>query len=77
VIFTVLFAVGVLASGDTPDSNATGEAVISYYDDTGKILVGVLTLAIGAVFMFFAGVLHSRLREAGPEWWPPSPWAAP
>jgi len=69
VLFAVLLAIGFITSGETPDSDATGEAVISHYDDGGKILVGIFALVICAVlFMFFAGVLRSRLRSAGPEW---------
>jgi len=68
VLFAVVFAIGFI-TGDTPDTDATGEEVISHYDDTGKIFVGILALVIGAVlFMFFAGVLRSRLRSTGPEW---------
>jgi len=65
----VVFAIGFLTSGDTPNTDATGDAVISHYDDTGKIFFGAIALGVGAiVFMFFAGVLRSRLRTTGPEW---------
>jgi len=69
VVFTVLFAVGFLTSGETPDSDATGEEVIKHYDDSGKILLSVLLLLFAAVlFMFFAGVLRRHLVAGGPEW---------
>jgi hypothetical protein len=69
VLFAVVFAVGFLGSGDTPDADASGESVISHYDDTGKVYLGIIALLLCAVlFMFFAGVLRARLREAGGEW---------
>ena len=69
VVFAVVFAIALLTSGDTPDTDATGAEVISHYDDAGEIFAGVLALVVCAVlFMFFAGVLRSRLRTAGPEW---------
>jgi hypothetical protein len=69
VLFTVLFAVGLLTSGDTPDTKATGQEVISHYDDSGTILVSLFGLVIAAVvFMFFAGVLRTRLQATGPDW---------
>ena len=69
VLFAVIFAIGFLVSGDTPDTDATGEVVISHYDDTGKIYVTVFALGIAAILlMFFAGALRSRLRVSGPEW---------
>jgi hypothetical protein len=69
VLFTVIFAVAFLVSGATPDTKATGQEVISHYDDSGQILISLLGLALGAVvFMFFAGALRSRLRATGPDW---------
>lgn len=69
VLFTVIFAVAFLASGETPDVQATGEEVISHYEDGGPIIVTLLGLVISAiVFMFFAGVLRSRLQATGPDW---------
>ena len=69
VLFTVIFAVGFLTSGETPDTKATGQEVISHYDDSGEIFASMLALVICAVlFMFFAGALRSRLRAVGAEW---------
>jgi hypothetical protein len=69
VLFTAIFAVGFLTSGETPDTKATGQEVISHYDDSGTIIVSILALVIAAVvFMFFAGVLRSRLQATGPDW---------
>lgn len=69
VLFTVIFAVGFLTSGETPDTKATGQEVISHYDDSGQIFASLFALVICAVlFMFFAGTLRSRLRASGAEW---------
>lgn len=64
-------AVGFLTSGDTPEFNATAQEVIAHYSDEGTILLGILSLVIGAmVFLFFAGILRSALRNSDrvPEW---------
>ena len=67
--FAVLFTVGFLTSGETPDTKATGEEVISHYADSGKTFFTILVLLIGAVlFVFFAGVLRDALRAGGREW---------
>ena len=69
VLFTVIFAVGFLTSGDTPDSDSPGAKVVEHYDDSGKIFFGVIMLLLaGIVFMFFAGVLRRHLAALGPEW---------
>jgi hypothetical protein len=68
-LFTVIFAVGFLTSGDTPDSDSAGETVVEHYDDSGKILLGVVLLLLaGVVFLFFAGVLRRHLASIGSEW---------
>jgi hypothetical protein len=69
VLFTVIFAIGFLTSGDTPDSDSPGAKVVEHYDDSGKIFFGVIMLLLaGIVFMFFAGVLRRHLAARGPEW---------
>jgi hypothetical protein len=69
VLFFAVFLVGFLISGDTPDSDSTGEAVIDHYDDSGKILAGALLLmAAGVLLLFFFGVLRRHLAAGGPEW---------
>lgn len=70
-LFTVVFAIGFLTSGDTPDTDAPGEEVISHYSDSGKIYFAIFALLLGAVlFMFFAGVLRGALAASSgaPEW---------
>ncbi len=69
VLFTVIFAIGFLTSGDTPDSDSPGAKVVEHYDDSGKIYFGVIMLLLaGIVFMFFAAVLRRHLAASGPEW---------
>jgi hypothetical protein len=69
VVFGVVFVVALLTLGDTPDTDASGAEVISHYDDSGEVLLGVLALLLcGVLFLFFAGVLRARLRANGPEW---------
>jgi hypothetical protein len=41
VAFAVVFAVGFLTGGDVPDTDASGAEVISHYDDSGEVLLGV------------------------------------
>ena len=69
--FAVVFAIGLLVGGDTPDTDAAAEEVISHYSDDGEIFLGILALMIGAVlFLFFAGVLRGALVSShrAPEW---------
>lgn len=70
-LFAVVFAVGILTSGDTPATDASGEEVIAHYGDAGTVYVGIFALLIGAVlFLFFAGVLRGALvgSTRAPEW---------
>lgn len=70
-VFTVVFAIGFLTTGDVPGTDASGEEVIAHYDDTGKIFVGIMMLLLaGVLFMFFAGVLRGALVSSSraPEW---------
>jgi hypothetical protein len=72
-LFTVLFAVAFFVSGETPDVDASGEKVISHYQDEGKYYVALIALLISAVvFLFFAGALRSALARSGrgPDWLP-------
>lgn len=70
-LFTVVFAVGILTSGDTPGTGSSGEEVISHYADGGKVFVGIFALLIAAIlFMFFAGLLRGVLAgsSGAPAW---------
>jgi hypothetical protein len=69
--FAVVFAVAFLAGGDTPDTDASGQEVISHYEDAAERFPLILGLVIAAVlFLFFAGVVREALRssDAGPNW---------
>lgn len=71
VLFTVVFAVGFLGSGETPDFDASGQEVISHYSDDGKIFLGILGLVISAIlFLFFVSILRSVLgsSDRAPKW---------
>jgi hypothetical protein len=61
-LFTVLFAIAFFVSGETPDVDASGEKVISHYDEEGKYYVALIALLIGAAaFLFFAAALRNAL----------------
>jgi hypothetical protein len=67
-LFGVMMVVGVLVSGESPDTNASAEEVIKHYDD-GKFFVGIISLGLGAVlFMIFAATLRRHLVASGAEW---------
>lgn len=67
-VFGVFFAVAFFVSGEPADVDASGAEVIAKYDDEAKAYILLILLLIAAVgLMFFAGVLRSRLREAGWE----------
>jgi hypothetical protein len=71
VLFAVVFAVGLLAGGDTPDTKASGEKVIAHYQDSGKAYLALITLMVAAVlFLFFAGVLRDAMptTDRAPGW---------
>ena len=69
ILFTAIFVVGFLATGDTPDSDSTGATVVDHYDDSGKIFLGIILLiAAGVLLLVFAGLLRSHLAAGGPEW---------
>ena len=70
-VFTVVFAIGLLTSGDVPSTSASGEEVIAHYSDEGEVFIGIILLLLaGVLFMFFAGVLRGALVSSSraPEW---------
>jgi hypothetical protein len=72
-LFTVLFAIAFFVSGETPDVDASGEKVISHYDDEGKYYVALIALLISAAaFLFFAGALRNALATSvrAADWLP-------
>lgn len=67
IVFVVLVAGGAVASGSTPGSDASGQAVISYYEahrGRERLAAVLLTLAIVALLLF-AAVLRTHLRRQG------------
>jgi hypothetical protein len=72
-LFTVLFAIAFFVSGETPDVDASGQDVISHYDDEGKFYFALIALLIGAaVFVFFAAELRRALAASNSrlDWLP-------
>ena len=70
-LFTVLFAIAFFVSGETPDVDASGEKVISHYDDEGKYYFALIALLIAsAMFLFFAGALRRALAVRTADWLP-------
>lgn len=69
VLFGIIIAIGFVATGETPETDDNVEKIFDYYDDGGKVLVGILLLAIGAIlFMLFASALRTHMRSTGKEW---------
>jgi hypothetical protein len=69
VLYGVMFVIGFAVTGETPDPNASADEVIKYYDDAGKVLGGIIALALVAImFMFFAAALRTYFKNTGPEW---------
>ena len=69
VAFSIVFFVGFAATGDTPEQNASAEAIGKYYDDGGKVLLGILAVSLCAIlFMFFATAMRKHVVANGLEW---------
>ena len=66
IVFIVVVIVGFAVGGEPPDiDEGAAEAVEFYTDNEDEVIAGSLLQGIAAVlFVFFAGVLRSRLREA-------------
>ena len=62
-VFTVVFAIGFLTSGDVPGTDASGEEVMAHYSDEGTVFAGILMLLLAGVLR---GALVSSSRA--PEW---------
>jgi hypothetical protein len=62
--FGVLFALGMVLSGDTPSVKATGAQVVAHYADRrGQVIASAFLLVLLAVLIvFFAGSLRAHLR---------------
>ncbi len=71
VLFAVLFAIGILVTGDEPDTKASAKEIIDHFNDTGKIYAGIICVLLGALLMLlFTSILRNALRDSGraPEW---------
>lgn len=65
VAFIVLVIIGFAVAGEPPDTDEGAEAVVDFYNDNeGSVVAGALIQGLAAaVFLFFAGVLRTALRE--------------
>jgi hypothetical protein len=68
-LFVVLLVVGFITGGDTPDGDAAGAKVVSYYDDNeAQNVVAIILIALSTVpLLFFASTLSQRARSALPD----------
>jgi hypothetical protein len=66
ILFIVLMIVGFSIGGEPPDvDEGAAEAVEFYTDNDDSVIASSLIAGLGAiVFVFFGGILRSRLREA-------------
>lgn len=66
VAFIVLAIVGFAVGGEPPDIDEGAQASVDFYvDNDDSIFIGSALEGLGAVlFVFFGGVVRSRLREA-------------
>ena len=65
VLFIVLVFVGFAVGGEPPDTDEGADEVVQFYlDNEGSVVAGALIQGLAAVvFLFFAGVLRTVLRE--------------
>jgi hypothetical protein len=65
VAFIVLVIIAFAVGGEPPDTDEGAEAVVEFYNDNeGSVVAGsILQGLAAAVFLFFAGVLRTALRE--------------
>ena len=73
-VFAVLFFVGAMVGGNTPDSDASPQEVVAYFTShRGHDQTSVFLIAYALVFgLFFAAALRSFLRGPWPTAWPGS-----
>ena len=66
ILFIILAIVGFAVGGEPPDvDEGAAEAAAFYADNEDEVMLGSLLEGLGAViFVFFAGVVRSRFREA-------------
>jgi hypothetical protein len=69
VVFAVLLFVGAMVSGNTPDSDASAQHVVSFYEThRSSQQASIFLIAYSIVFgLFFAAALRSYLRGRAAE----------
>lgn len=66
ILFVVAFMAAFFIGGEPPAADDGAAAIREYYADDGAILAATYLYGIGLVlFLWFAGALAHRLREAG------------
>jgi hypothetical protein len=67
-LFVVLLVVGFVVGGDTPDGDAAGLKVISYYkDNEAQNVIGIILIGLSTVpLLLFASTFRERVRVALP-----------
>ena len=65
VLFIVMVFIGFAVGGEPPDTDEGAEAIVEWYrDNEGSVFTGAIIQGLAAaVFLFFAGVLRTALRE--------------
>jgi Domain of unknown function (DUF4386) len=65
VLFIAMVIVGFAVGGEPPDTDEGAEAAVQFYvDNEGSVIAGAIIQGLAAaVFLFFAGVLRTALRE--------------
>jgi hypothetical protein len=68
-LFVVLLVAGFIIGGDTPDGDAAGVKVVSYYkDNEAQNVVAIIVIALSTVpLLFFASTLSARVRVGLPD----------
>jgi hypothetical protein len=69
IIFAALLAASILVGSSSPNSDATGKAVITFYKDNknSQNLSAILGVLAVVFFVFFGAFLWNRLRRRLPE----------
>jgi hypothetical protein len=69
IIFAAMLTVSIVTGGNSPNSDATGAAVITFYKANKNSQNTSLTFGFLAVvfFVFFGAILWNRLRRGLPE----------
>jgi hypothetical protein len=67
IVFAVLFLVGFLLVGDSPEIGAPADEIGSFYaDDRGKLLTVTVLFGLSVIaFLWFLASLATMLRQAG------------